>query len=83
MNIEKILDKIVKKVEQIEKMHDKESILCEEVKDLIEEVRDNNLEDDADSYDAKDNEDADENLDDEDFEDEDEEEEDIDEDEDK
>lgn len=83
MNIEKILDKIVKKVEQIEKMHDKESILCEEVKDLIEEVRDNNLEDDADSYNAKDDENEDENLDDEDFEDKDEEEEDIDEDEDK
>ena len=83
MNIEKILDKIVKKVEQIEKMHDKESILCEEVKDLIEEVRDNNIEDDKD-YSSKDDEDSDGNLDDEDFEDEDEdEEEDIDEDEDK
>ena len=36
MKIEKTLDKITKKIEQIEKMHDKESMLCEEVKDLIE-----------------------------------------------
>ena len=37
--VEKILDKILKKVNQVEKLHDKESMLCEEVKDLVEEVR--------------------------------------------
>ena len=42
---EKLLNKILKKVDQIEKMHDKESILCEEVKDLIEEIKENSLED--------------------------------------
>lgn len=74
---EKLLNKILKKVEQIEKMHDKESILCEEVKDLIEEIKESSLEDDKQSWEEED-------LDDEDFEDEeDEEEEDIDEDEDK
>ena len=74
---EKLLNKILKKVEQIEKMHDKESILCEEVKDLIEEIKESSLEDDNKSWEEED-------LDDEDFEDEeDEEEEDIDEDEDK
>ena len=39
MSVDKILDKIAKKVHQIEKLHDKESLLCEEVKDLVEEVR--------------------------------------------
>ena len=39
MSIEKTLDKIAKKVHQIEKLHDKESLLCEEVKDLVEEIR--------------------------------------------
>ena len=42
---DKLLNKILKKVDQIEKMHDKESILCEEVKDLIEEIKENSLED--------------------------------------
>jgi hypothetical protein len=42
---EKLLNKILKKIDQIEKMHDKESILCEEVKDLIEEIKENSLED--------------------------------------
>mgnify|MGYP006969429679 CR=1 FL=1 len=42
---EKLLNKILKKVDQIEKMHDKESILCEEVKDLVEEIKENSLED--------------------------------------
>ena len=40
MNLEKILDKIAKKVDQVEKMHDKESIMCEEVKDLLADLRD-------------------------------------------
>ena len=30
---DKIIDKIEKKIDQIEKLHDKESMLCEEVKD--------------------------------------------------
>ena len=47
---EKLLNKILKKVDQIEKMHDKESILCEEVKDLIEEIKENSLEDDSKSW---------------------------------
>ena len=37
--VEKILEKIAKKEHQIEKLHDKESLLCEEVKDLVEEIR--------------------------------------------
>ena len=63
--VEKILDKILKKVNQVEKLHDKESMLCEEVKDLVEEVReqqDEPLEDDIDDSDLDD-----ENLDDEDI----------------
>ena len=36
--LDKLLDKITKKVDQVEKLHDKESLLCEEVKD-IEEIR--------------------------------------------
>ena len=39
MSIDKTLDKIAKKVHQIEKLHDKESLLCEEVKDLVEEYK--------------------------------------------
>ena len=35
MKNEKLLDKISKKMDQIEKLHDKESMLCEEVKDLV------------------------------------------------
>jgi len=81
MSMDKILDKIVKKIEQIEKMHDKESLLCEEVKDLIEEIRDDNLEDNNNNFD--DEEEDNENLSDEDFENEELDEEDIDEDEDK
>ena len=63
--IEKILDKILKKVNQVEKLHDKESMLCEEVKDLVEEIReqqDEPLEDDIDDSDLDD-----EDLDDEDI----------------
>ena len=41
MKNDKLLDKIAKKIDQIEKMHDKESILCEEVKDLLAELREN------------------------------------------
>ena len=71
---EKLLNKILKKVEQIEKMHDKESILCEEVIDLIEEIKESSLEEDNQSWEEED-------LDDEDFDED--EEEDIDEEDDK
>ena len=63
--VEKILDKILKKVNQVEKLHDKESMLCEEVKDLVEEAReeqDEPFEDDIDDSDIDD-----EDLDDEDI----------------
>ena len=66
--MEKIINKIEKKIDAIEKLHDKESLMCEEVKDLLEELRENQVEE--------------ENLDDEDFE-EDFDEEEIDEEEDK
>ena len=66
--MEKIINKIQKKIDAIEKLHDKESLMCEEVKDLLEELRENQVEED--------------NLDDEDFE-EDLDEEEIDEEEDK
>jgi hypothetical protein len=65
---DKIINKIQKKIDAIEKLHDKESLMCEEVKDLLEELRENQVEE--------------ENLDDEDFE-EDFDEEEIDEEEDK
>ena len=52
--MEKIINKIEKKIDAIEKLHDKESLMCEEVKDLLEELRENQVEE--------------ENLDDEDFE---------------
>ena len=42
--IDKTLDKIAKKINQIEKYHDKESMLCEEVKDLVEEIREDQSE---------------------------------------
>tara|TARA_R100000655_G_scaffold42253_1_gene78213 strand:+ start:171 stop:371 length:201 start_codon:yes stop_codon:yes gene_type:complete len=66
--MDKIINKIQKKIDSIEKLHDKESLMCEEVKDLLEELRENQVEE--------------ENLDDEDFE-EDLDEEEIDEEEDK
>jgi len=34
----KIINRIEKKIDQIEKLHDKESMLCEEVKDLLSEL---------------------------------------------
>jgi hypothetical protein len=72
---DKLLNKILKKVDQIEKMHDKESILCEEVKDLIEEIKENSLEDNQ-TWEEED-------LDDEEFEEDEEDEDFIDEEEDK
>ena len=44
-SIEKNLEKIEKKINAIEKLHDKESLLCEEVKDIINEIREDNSED--------------------------------------
>ena len=37
----KIINKIEKKIDQIEKLHDKESMMCEEVKDLLAELKEN------------------------------------------
>ena len=42
--MEKIISKIEKKIDAIEKLHDKESLMCEEVKDLLEELRENSVE---------------------------------------
>tara|TARA_R110002033_G_scaffold6906_2_gene26221 strand:- start:130 stop:348 length:219 start_codon:yes stop_codon:yes gene_type:complete len=64
--VEKILDKILKKVNQVEKLHDKESMLCEEVKDLVEEVREQqgeSIEDDIDDSDLDDEDLDEENID--------------------
>ena len=41
---DKIINKIQKKIDAIEKLHDKESLMCEEVKDLLEELRENQVE---------------------------------------
>ena len=46
MNKDKIIDKIEKKIDAIEKLHDKESLMCEEVKDLLAELRENQVEED-------------------------------------
>ena len=46
--MDKIINKIQKKIDAIEKLHDKESLMCEEVKDLLEELRENQSEDDVD-----------------------------------
>jgi len=54
--MERILNKIQKKIDQIEKLHDKESLLCEEVKDLIEEIRENNVEESIEADDLDDEE---------------------------
>jgi hypothetical protein len=64
--MERILNKIQKKIDQIEKLHDKESLLCEEVKDLIEEIREDNVEESIEADDLDDEEfeeDIDENED--------------------
>ena len=37
-----------KKINQIEKLHDKESLLCEEVKDLVSEIREEDIEENDD-----------------------------------
>ena len=46
--MDKIINKIQKKIDAIEKLHDKESLMCEEVKDILEELRENQVEDDVD-----------------------------------
>ena len=46
--MDKIINKIQKKIDAIEKLHDKESLMCEEVKDLLEELRENQVEDEVD-----------------------------------
>ena len=46
--MDKIINKIQKKIDAIEKLHDKESLMCEEVKDLLEELRENQVEDNID-----------------------------------
>jgi len=64
--MERILNKIQKKIDQIEKLHDKESLLCEEVKDLLEEIREDNVEESIQTDDLDDEEfeeDIDENED--------------------
>ena len=66
MKLDKTLDKISKKINQIEKLHDKESLLCEEVKDFVEEIRENYVEEEAhDKWEEADNDDLDDDLDDE------------------
>ena len=67
---DKIINKIEKKIDLIEKLHDTESLLCEQVKDLLAELREN----------QDDNQDWEDEIDDEEFG---EDEEDIDEEEDK
>ena len=54
--MERILNKIQKKIDQIEKLHDKESLLCEEVKDLIEEIWEDNVEESIEADDLDDEE---------------------------
>ena len=66
-NKDKIIDKIEKKIDAIEKLHDKESIMCEEVKDLLADLRDQ--EDEKWEDDSEEN--FDEDIDDEDIDDED------------
>ena len=61
MNKDKIIDKIEKKIDSVEKLHDKESLMCEEIKDLLAELRDQEDENIAED------EDFDEDLDDEDI----------------
>ncbi len=51
--MEKIINKIQKKIDAIEKLHDKESLMCEEVKDLLEELRENQEEDNVNEEDFK------------------------------
>ena len=62
-NKDKIIDKIEKKIDSIEKLHDKESMMCEEVKDLladlIDQEEDEKWEDDSEEDFDEDNDDED------------------------
>ena len=51
--MDKIINKIQKKIDAIEKLHDKESLMCEEVKDLLEELRENQEEDNVNEEDVE------------------------------
>ena len=62
--MDKIINKIQKKIDAIEKLHDKESLMCEEVKDLLSEIREDQVEEDED-WDEDDIEDEDDSQDDE------------------
>ena len=66
-NKDKIIDKIEKKIDSIEKLHDKESIMCEEVKDLLADLRD---QEEDEKWEDDSEEDFDEDNDDEDIDDE-------------
>lgn len=62
--MDKIINKISKKIEQVEKYHDKASMLCEDIKDLLAELEENNVEnneiDDFEDEDFDDEEEIDE-----------------------
>ena len=63
MNKDKIIDKIEKKIDSVEKLHDKESLMCEEIKDLLAELRgqeDDNIDEEEDFDEDLDDEDIDE-----------------------
>ena len=63
MNKDKIIDKIEKKINSVEKLHDKESLMCEEIKDLLAELRDQedeNIDEEEDFDEDLDDEDIDE-----------------------
>ena len=65
MTLQKTLDKISKKINQIEVLHDKESLLCEEVKDLVEEIRENFIDEtEHDKWEEADSDELDDDLDD-------------------
>ena len=60
---DKIIDKNEKKIDSIEKLHDKESLMCEEVKDLLADLRDDedeSWEDDSEEDFEEDDEEVDE-----------------------
>tara|TARA_Y100001937_G_scaffold34225_1_gene48864 strand:- start:766 stop:978 length:213 start_codon:yes stop_codon:yes gene_type:complete len=63
MKKDKIIDKIEKKINSVEKLHDKESLMCEEIKDLLAELRDqeeDNIDDEEDFEEEDDFEDEEE-----------------------
>ena len=63
INKDKIIYKIEKKIDSVEKLHDKESLMCEEIKDLLAELRDQedeNIDEEEDFDEDLDDEDIDE-----------------------